>query len=142
MPRLPLLLLAAAALVVSAHASAVLALAPQTWEFRDGQWRQVTSPATRPATTQQDVRGPVLDRTDEAIEMLWRVQQRSPGSPLAEQALKRTADFFYRDGQFDLSAAVYGVYIERYPRSPLVPEVRLKQAYSNLAQMRGLRFDP
>src|SRR5436190_22603864 len=96
MPRLPLLLLAAAALVVSAHASAVLALAPQTWEFRDGQWRQVTSPATRPATTQQDVRDPVLDEIEAAIDrgayrdsakraVAWLL--RNPTSPARDRAL-------------------------------------------------------
>jgi outer membrane assembly lipoprotein YfiO len=85
---------------------------------------------------------PVLEAYDEAIEMLYRIQQRAPGSVLAEKSLLRTADYFYADQQYDLSAAVYHFYIEHYPRSPVIPRVRLREAYSNLAQFRGPRFDP
>lgn len=84
---------------------------------------------------------PIIGREDEAIEMLYRIQQRSPGSPLAERALLRTADFYYADAQYDLAADAYGAYAKAYPRSPALPRVRLRQAFSNLAQFRGLRFD-
>jgi outer membrane assembly lipoprotein YfiO len=84
---------------------------------------------------------PVLAMEDEAIEMLFRIQQRSPGSPIAERALLRTADYYYATSEFDLASDAYGAYVESYPRSPLVPKVRLRQAFSSLAQFRGLRFD-
>jgi outer membrane protein assembly factor BamD (BamD/ComL family) len=61
---------------------------------------------------------PMFKAEDEAVEMLYRIQQRSPGSPLAERALLRN-----------------------YPRSPLTPRVRLRQGYSYLLQFRGPRFD-
>ncbi len=83
----------------------------------------------------------ILSGEDEAVEMLYRIQQRSPGSPLAEKALLRTADYYYADTQYDLAADTYGVYARSYPRSPKVPRVRLRQAFSNYAQFRGLRFD-
>lgn len=79
---------------------------------------------------------------DEAVEMLFRVQARSPGSELAEKALLRTADYYYADSQFDLAADAYASYLRGYPRSPLTSRVQLRQAYSNLAQFRGLKFDP
>jgi outer membrane assembly lipoprotein YfiO len=85
---------------------------------------------------------PLLGAEDEAVEMLYRIQQRSPGSDLAEKALLRTADYFYEDQQYDIAAEVYGAYVKSYPRSPLVPRVKLRQAFSNLAQFRGVRFDP
>jgi outer membrane assembly lipoprotein YfiO len=85
---------------------------------------------------------PLLDADDEAVEMLYRIQQRAPGSALAERCLLRTADFYYADEQYDLSAAVYAFYAEHYPRSPAIARVRLRQAFSNLAQFRGSRFDP
>jgi outer membrane assembly lipoprotein YfiO len=85
---------------------------------------------------------PILDRTEEAIEMLYRVQQRSPGSPLAEKALLRTADYYYSNADYDLAHDAYGAYVKNYPRSPMVPNVRLRQAFSSLAQFRGTRFDP
>ncbi len=79
---------------------------------------------------------------DEAIEMLFRVQQRLPGSPLAEQALKRTADFYFSQGDYDFAEDAYGVFIDRFPRSEQIPTVRLKQAYSNVLQYNGPRYDP
>ncbi|MDB5328528.1 MAG: hypothetical protein JWM57_4097 [Phycisphaerales bacterium] len=83
-----------------------------------------------------------LDGTDEGIEMMFRIQNRSPGSPLAEQALRRTADFYFADGQFDLAADAYGAHIKAYPRDPKLSEVLVKQAFANYAQFTGTRFDP
>lgn len=85
---------------------------------------------------------PLLNAEDEAIEMMFRIQQRSPGSPLAEKALKRTADFYYADAQYDLAADAYQAFADRYRRSPDMPQVRLKKAFAQLAQFTGTRFDP
>jgi outer membrane assembly lipoprotein YfiO len=84
---------------------------------------------------------PILGAEEEAVEMMYRIQQRSPGSPLAEKALLRTADYYYSDGEFDLATDAYAAYIRSYPRSDILPRIRLRQAFSNLAQFRGLRFD-
>jgi outer membrane assembly lipoprotein YfiO len=83
----------------------------------------------------------VVPMTEEAVEMLYRIQERSPGSPLAEKALKRTADYYFNTSQFDLAAAAYGAFARSYPRSPDVPQARLRQAFSSLAQFRGPRYD-
>jgi outer membrane assembly lipoprotein YfiO len=84
---------------------------------------------------------PAFSAEDEAIEMLYRIQQRSPGSPLAEKALLRTGDYYYRTSEFDLAADVYAAFVRSYPRSPEVPRVQLRQAFSYYAQFRGLRYD-
>lgn len=84
---------------------------------------------------------PIVDREDEAIEMMYRIQQRSPGSQLAERALLRTADYYYADGQYDLAGDAYTAYARSYPRSPLLPRVKLRGAYANYAQFRGPKFD-
>jgi outer membrane assembly lipoprotein YfiO len=84
----------------------------------------------------------ILPRRDSGIDMLFRIQQRAPASPLAEQALLRTADFYWANGQFDLASDAYGFYADRYPRSPLAPQARLRQAYANLAQFVGPKYDP
>jgi outer membrane assembly lipoprotein YfiO len=84
---------------------------------------------------------PILGAEEEAIEMMYRIQQRSPGSPLAEKALLRTADYYYSNGDFDLAADAYAAYIRAYPRAEIIPRIRLRQAFANLAQFRGLRFD-
>lgn len=78
---------------------------------------------------------------EEAVEMLYRVQERAPGSPIAERALLRTADYYYDSSQFDLATDAYGAYIRAYPRSPEIPRVKLFRAFSSLAQFRGVLFD-
>jgi outer membrane assembly lipoprotein YfiO len=84
---------------------------------------------------------PFLSTDEEAVEILFRIQERAPGSPIAERSLLRTADYFYDSSQFDLASDAYGVYARSYPRSPEVPRVRLRAAFASLAQFRGLRFD-
>ena len=83
----------------------------------------------------------VLSAEDEAVDMLFRIQERSPGSPLAERALRRTADHYFASSQFDLAGDAYAAYARSYPRSPDVGRVRLQQAFSSFAQFRGARFD-
>ncbi len=84
---------------------------------------------------------PAITVPDDGIEIMYRIQQRSPGSPLAEKALLRTADYYFASAYFDLAGDAYAAYVRAYPRSPLVPRVRLRQAYASLAQFRGLRYD-
>ncbi|HUB26606.1 MAG TPA: outer membrane protein assembly factor BamD [Tepidisphaeraceae bacterium] len=85
---------------------------------------------------------PILPAEDEAIEMLYRIQQRAPGSALAEKCLLRTADYYYNSGQFDFAADAYAAYVRSYPRGASVERARLRQAFATLAQFRGLLFDP
>jgi len=87
------------------------------------------------------LRVPMFHAYDEAVEMLFRIQHRAPGSPLAERALLRTANYYYHDGQYDFAADTYAAYLRSYPRSPITPRVRLRQAYSMYAQFRGPKFD-
>jgi outer membrane assembly lipoprotein YfiO len=84
---------------------------------------------------------PAVTVADDGIEMMYRIQQRSPGSPLAERALLRTADHYFANADYDLAGDAYAWYTRSYPRSPKVPRVRLRAAYSSLAQFRGLRYD-
>lgn len=84
----------------------------------------------------------ILDGSDDGIEMMFRIQQRSPGSPLAERALRRTADYYFASGDFDLAADAYGAHASAYPRNPNLPEILLRQAFSNYAQFTGVKFDP
>jgi outer membrane assembly lipoprotein YfiO len=85
---------------------------------------------------------PLLSSEDEAIEMLFRIQERAPGSPIAERSLLRSADYYYENGDYDFAADAYAAYAKTYPRSPDTPGVRLRGAFASLAQFRGKRFDP
>lgn len=85
---------------------------------------------------------PLFYAREEGIEMLYRIRNRAPGSPLAEKALLRTADHYRFDGQFDFAADAYAFYARQYPRSPMTPRARLWGAYCSLAQFRGVTYDP
>ncbi len=84
---------------------------------------------------------PFFTNEDIGIDILFRIQLRSPGSPLAEKALLRTADYYFADRQYDLAEDAYNAYVRSYPRSPLTPRAKLRQAFAHYAQFRGLRFD-
>lgn len=84
---------------------------------------------------------PLLGAQEEAIDMLFRIQERAPGSPLAERALLRTADYYYDRGEYELAADAYREYARSYPRSPVIPRVKLRQAFASLAQFRGRYYD-
>jgi outer membrane assembly lipoprotein YfiO len=83
----------------------------------------------------------ILSAEEEAIDMMFRIQERSPGSPLAEKCLLRTADYYYSSSQFDLASDAYAAYLRGYSRSPEVPRVRLRRAFSSYAQFHGVKFD-
>ncbi|HWB53878.1 MAG TPA: outer membrane protein assembly factor BamD [Tepidisphaeraceae bacterium] len=83
----------------------------------------------------------IIGADDEAIEMLFRIQQRAPGSQIAEKSLLRTADYYFATRQYDLAEDAYSSFVRQYPRSTVVPQVRLQEAFCSLAQFRGLRYD-
>jgi TolA-binding protein len=85
---------------------------------------------------------PLFYAKEEGVEMLYRIRNRAPGSPLAEKALLRTADHYRFNGEFDFAADAYAFYARNYSRSPMTPRARLWGAYCSLAQFRGVTFDP
>lgn len=84
---------------------------------------------------------PLLSADQEAIDMLFRIQERSPGSPLAERSLLRSADYYFATSDWELAADAYTAYMRGYPRSPEIGRVRLQRALSSFAQFRGTRHD-
>lgn len=124
------------------HFDEVMDLYPESRLFRAALQRQYDiADAFLRGYKARFLRLPILSMQDEAIEILFRIQSRAPGSPLAERALLRTADFYYATSQFDLAADAYGSYATSFPRSPLVGRVRLRQAFSQMGLFRGTRFD-
>ncbi|HQY87840.1 MAG TPA: outer membrane protein assembly factor BamD, partial [Tepidisphaeraceae bacterium] len=85
---------------------------------------------------------PILNQKESALDMLIRIQQRAPASPIAERSLLRTATYYWDDGQFDLAADAYGFYSQRFARSPYAPDAKLREGLSNLAQFVGPLYDP
>jgi outer membrane protein assembly factor BamD (BamD/ComL family) len=83
----------------------------------------------------------VIGAKDEAQELLIRIQERLPGSRVAEQAGMELADYYFRTRQMSLAVDAYGLFIENYPKSPQVNKARARLIYSYLASFKGPEFD-
>ena len=83
----------------------------------------------------------ILDTEDEAQELLIRIQERLPGSRLAEDAGMELADFYFRQAEMRLAADAYDLFIQNYPRSDRIEKARERLIQSYLASYRGPRYD-
>lgn len=83
----------------------------------------------------------IEDASPIGIELLMRVQERAPGSQLAENAAIELADYFYRIRDLDLAAEMYSIFLVNYPRSEHRAHAMLRQIYANVAQFKGPNYD-
>jgi outer membrane protein assembly factor BamD (BamD/ComL family) len=83
----------------------------------------------------------VLDASDDAQELLIRIQERLPGSRLAEDAGDQLADFYFRRAEMRLAADAYDLFIQNYPRSDRIEKARARLIEAYLASYRGPRYD-
>ena len=83
----------------------------------------------------------MLPVKDDALELLARIQDRERGSPLAERAGMRVADYYYGDGAFAEAVDAYGDFLKRYPYSQYVRKAEVRRAESSLASFHGVLFD-
>lgn len=83
----------------------------------------------------------ILDASEDAEELLIRIQERLPGSRLAEDAGMTLADFYFRRSQMRLAADMYDLFIKNYPRSNRIEKARERLIQSYLASYRGPRHD-
>ena len=83
----------------------------------------------------------LVDASDDAQELLIRVQERLPGSELAEKAGMALADFYFDRREMLMAAEAYALFIENYPRSAQTSKARLRLVYSYLAGFRGPEYD-
>ena len=78
---------------------------------------------------------------DDAQEILIRIQERLPGSELAEKAGMELADYYFRIRDMPLAADAYDLFVQNYPRSRQVVKARLRLIYSYYAQFKGPEFE-
>lgn len=83
----------------------------------------------------------ILDATDVGEELLIRVQERLPGSRLAERAGIELADYYYENHDLDLSAEAYQLFLENYRNSQYAMKAMQRRVYSTIAQYKGPRYD-
>lgn len=83
----------------------------------------------------------ILNADEVAQELLIRVQERMPGSRLAEEAAIELADFYFRKREMRLAVEMYSIFLENHPQSDQVSKARRRLIYSELATFKGPPFD-
>lgn len=83
----------------------------------------------------------ILDATDVAVELLIRVQERVPGSPLAEKAAIELADYYYNHRDIELAGEAYTLYVENHPKGPNRIKAEQRRIYCDIARFKGPRYD-
>ncbi len=83
----------------------------------------------------------VMDAGDEAVEILIRVQERMPGSTLAENAGDLLADYYFRKRDWELAAEAYDLYIVNYPNGANVMKAMERRIIANIARYNGPEYD-
>jgi tetratricopeptide (TPR) repeat protein len=81
------------------------------------------------------------DATSDGTELLIRVQERLPGSRLAERALIELADYYYRVRELELASTSYEIFLSNFPRSEYRKKAMLRQVQTNIARFNGPRYD-
>lgn len=74
-------------------------------------------------------------------ELIIRVQERLPGSRLAEKAALDLADHYYERRQMKLASEMYGIFVVNYPQSESREYASLRQIKANLARFKGPEYD-
>ncbi len=77
-----------------------------------------------------------------AEEIILRVNERLPGSLLAERALLELADYYYRTRDLPMAAETYDVFLDAFPRSAKRPMALQRRAFATIAQYKGPLNDP
>jgi outer membrane assembly lipoprotein YfiO len=83
----------------------------------------------------------ILPVSGDALELLRRIQDRQRGSPLAELAGIRVADYYYDDSRFNRAFQSYQDFLRRYPYSQFVVKATIMEVQCLLATFRGVKFD-
>lgn len=83
----------------------------------------------------------VIDAEEIAIELLIRVQERVPGSQLAERAAIDLADHYYRKREMRLARDAYELYLLNYPQGPNRMHAEKRLIYADVARFKGPRYD-
>jgi len=83
----------------------------------------------------------IIDSSEDAQELLIRIQERLPGSELAERAGMELSDFYFNRREMIMAAESYRLFIENYPRSAQITKARLRLIYAYIAGFRGPEYD-
>ncbi len=74
-------------------------------------------------------------------ELMIRVQERMPGSQLAEIAALDLGDFYYNKRDMRMAADMYGIFVTNFPESQNRRYAALREIFANIAAFKGPRYD-
>ncbi len=83
----------------------------------------------------------IVSTYEDAQELLIRIQERLPGSELAEKAGLELADFYFNNRELTLAAEAYDLFLQNYPKSQHVTKAQLRLIYSYIAAFKGPSYD-
>jgi outer membrane assembly lipoprotein YfiO len=83
----------------------------------------------------------IIPAESEGEELLIRIQERMPGSRIAERAGLELADYYYRASEMEMAATAYELFLVNYPQSQWREHAMQRQILANLASFKGPAFD-
>lgn len=83
----------------------------------------------------------IAGAADVGEELLVRVQERMPGSALAERAAIELADFYYRNRDLPAASEAYEIFIINHPHSEHATRAYQRRIYANIARFKGPSYD-
>ncbi|MBL8760865.1 MAG: outer membrane protein assembly factor BamD [Phycisphaerae bacterium] len=81
------------------------------------------------------------DATRLGEELLVRVQERLPGSRIAEDACLFLADHYYRVRDLTQAAEMYDIFLRNFPTSEHRQRAMQRRVYASIGQFKGPRYD-
>lgn len=120
----------------------VVRMYPESEQFNTAMEREMAIAEAFARGAKRHVLGMrIMPAAGEAEEIYIRIQERAPGSKLAERAGIELADYYYRRSEMGLAAEAYGLFLDNYPNSQWREHATRRQVLANLATFRGPRFD-
>lgn len=83
----------------------------------------------------------VFDPEDLLVEILIRVQERLPGSELAERASIELADYYFRKRDMGLAREAYDLYLLNFPRGEHRDIASERRILADISRFKGPRYD-
>lgn len=83
----------------------------------------------------------IEDASSTGQELMVRIQERLPGSRLAEQAAIELADFYFRRREMGLASEMYEIFTRNFPNSAYRRWAMQRRIYASLARYKGPRHD-
>lgn len=76
-----------------------------------------------------------------AEDLMVRVQERMPGSKLAERAGIELGDHYFRRGEMRMASEAYEIFLTNFPESRYRQRAMQRRIHANLARFKGPKYD-